>query len=59
MINEGIDGFMGTCVYKPHLFSDGKIDRLLQDFHEVLKHMVTWPEQPISAIPVSFNMSSR
>jgi non-ribosomal peptide synthetase component F len=45
MLNEGTDGLVGTCVYKPHLFSAKMIDRLLRDFQEVLEQMVTQPER--------------
>jgi non-ribosomal peptide synthetase component E (peptide arylation enzyme) len=55
MLHEGTRGLAGTCVYKPHLFSAKVIDRLLQDFQEVLEQMVTQPERPISAIRVSLN----
>jgi non-ribosomal peptide synthetase component F len=55
MLRETPSGLAGTCVYKPHLFRTGKINRLLRDFEEVLKHMTTQPEQPISAIRVSLN----
>jgi acyl-CoA synthetase (AMP-forming)/AMP-acid ligase II len=45
-------GLVGTCIYKPHLFSAGEIDRLLQDFESVIEQMVSQPERPISAIRV-------
>ena len=54
MLREN-DGLVGTCVYKPHLFRAGIIDRLLRDFEKVLERMTTQPEQPISAIRVSLN----
>jgi Condensation domain/AMP-binding enzyme/Phosphopantetheine attachment site/AMP-binding enzyme C-terminal domain len=53
MLSETAHGLIGTCVYKPHLFGVKAIDRLLRDFQEVLEHMVTQPEQPISAIRAS------
>jgi non-ribosomal peptide synthetase component F len=53
MLRESAHGLVGCCVYKPHLFRAMTIDRLLRDFQEVLKHMVTQPERPISAISVS------
>ena len=53
MLHEGACGLRGTCVYKPHLFSARKINRLFRDFQEVLDQMVTQPERPISAIRVS------
>src|SRR5262249_8857705 len=46
-------GLVGTCIYKPHLFSIETIDGLLRDFEETLDQMVTQPERPISAIHVS------
>jgi acyl-CoA synthetase (AMP-forming)/AMP-acid ligase II len=55
MLHQGGYGLRGTCVYKPHLFSARKIDRLLRDFHEVLDQMVAQPERPISAIRLSRN----
>jgi acyl-CoA synthetase (AMP-forming)/AMP-acid ligase II len=55
MLDQGGYGLRGTCVYKPHLFSTRKIDRLLRDFHEVLDQMVAQPERPISTIRLSRN----
>jgi non-ribosomal peptide synthetase component F len=52
MLRESTLGLVGSCVYKPHLFGTRAIDRLLRDFQEVLKHMVSQPERPISTIPV-------
>ena len=54
-LREAPFGLAGTCVYKPHLFSAAKIDRLLRDFQEVLERMITQPERPISTIRVSLN----
>jgi non-ribosomal peptide synthetase component F len=53
MLRESAHGLVGCCVYNPHLFRAMTIDRLLRDFQGVLKHMVTQPERPISAISVS------
>ena len=53
MLSESTGGLVGTCVYKPHLFGARMIDHLLRGFQKVLEHMVTQPEQPISAIRVS------
>ena len=55
MLHESAHGLVGTCLYKPHLFSALTIDRLLRDFQEVLESMVAQPERPISAIRVSRN----
>jgi acyl-CoA synthetase (AMP-forming)/AMP-acid ligase II len=55
MLRERLQGLAGTCVYKPHLFASGTIDRLLGDFQEVLEWMTTQPDRPISAIRVSLN----
>jgi hypothetical protein len=55
MLRESAGGLVGTCVYKPHLFGAGTIDRLLGDFQEVLERMTTQPERPISEIRVSLN----
>jgi hypothetical protein len=55
MLRESAHGLVGCCVYNPHLFRAMTIDRLLRDFQGVLKHMVTQPERPISAISVSLN----
>ena len=51
MLRESNKGLVGTCVYKPHLFGARNVDRLLQDFRQVIEHMVTQPEHLISAIP--------
>jgi acyl-CoA synthetase (AMP-forming)/AMP-acid ligase II len=55
MLRECSQGLVGTCVYKPHLFRAGTIDRLLRSFREVLERMTMQPERPISAIDVSLN----
>ena len=52
MLHDGPHGLRGTCVYKPHLFDEKEIDRLLQDYQQVLGRMVS---RPISAIHVSVN----
>jgi acyl-CoA synthetase (AMP-forming)/AMP-acid ligase II len=51
MLRESIDGLVGSCIYKPHLFNAATIDRLLRDFRSVLEQMMTQPDRPISAIP--------
>jgi len=53
MLREGRHGLIGTCVYKPALFSARTIDRLLRDFQKVLEQIVAQPDRPISAIRVS------
>jgi hypothetical protein len=45
-------GLVGTCIYKPHLFSAQEIERLLQGFEQVIEQMAAQPERPISAIRV-------
>jgi hypothetical protein len=55
MLRDSTKGLVGTCVYKPHLFSADAIDRLLGDFQQVLEHMIAQPERAISMIPVSSN----
>jgi acyl-CoA synthetase (AMP-forming)/AMP-acid ligase II len=55
IIRESPQGWVGTCVYKPHLFQARAIDLLLRDFQEVLERMTMQPERPISAIRVSLN----
>jgi len=57
-LRESADGLVGRCVYKPSLLRAGTIDCLLRDFQEVLEHMVTQPERPISVIPVSLNTNA-
>jgi non-ribosomal peptide synthetase component F len=54
-LRECADGLVGCCIYKTHLLRAKTIDRLLRDFQEVLQHMVTQPDRPISAIRVSLN----
>ena len=53
VLRESADGLVGSCIYKPHLFTSTSIERLLRDFRKVLGQMVRQPEQPISAIPIS------
>jgi non-ribosomal peptide synthetase component F len=55
ILRETTTGLGGTCVYKPHLFGAEAIDRLLQDFQQVLESMVAQPEQPISAMVACSN----
>jgi acyl-CoA synthetase (AMP-forming)/AMP-acid ligase II len=55
MLRESAHGLVGCCVYNPHLFGAMTIDRLLRDLQEVLEHMVTQPERPISAIGLSLS----
>jgi non-ribosomal peptide synthetase component F len=55
MLRESDQGLVGTCVYKPHLFGVGTIDRLLWDFQQVVENMVQEPERRISTIPVALN----
>jgi acyl-CoA synthetase (AMP-forming)/AMP-acid ligase II len=50
---ESTDGLAGTCIYKPHLFGVGEIDRLLRDFEGIVNQMVARPEDPISGIRIS------
>lgn len=52
-LRESAQGLVGSCIYKPHLFSAKSIDRLLRDFRNVLESMVAQPERPISSIRVS------
>ena len=53
MLRDTTKGLVGTCEYKPYLFGDEAIDRLLQDFQQVLEQMVSQPERPISRMAMS------
>jgi non-ribosomal peptide synthetase component F len=53
VLRESADGLVGSCIYKPNLFSAKSIDRLLRNFRKVLEQMVTQPERPLSAIRIS------
>ena len=57
-LRESAKGLVGTCEYKPHLFRAEAIERLLQDFQQVLERMVVQPERPISVITASSNRRS-
>ena len=35
VLREGAHGLVGSCIYKPHLFSAKSINRLLRDFRKV------------------------
>jgi non-ribosomal peptide synthetase component F len=59
MLHENAHGLAGHCVYKPHLFGTGTIDRLLRDFEGVLEQMMAQPERPISTIRISRNPNRR
>ena len=52
-LRDGSDAMTGCCIYKPYLFEARNIDRFIQDFQEVLQHMVTQPERPVLEICVS------
>jgi hypothetical protein len=52
-LRQTAHGLAGHCLYKPHLFSAGTIDRLLRDLEGVLEQMVAHPERPISTKPDS------
>jgi acyl-CoA synthetase (AMP-forming)/AMP-acid ligase II/acyl carrier protein len=58
ILRENAKGLVGTCVYKPHLFGAEAIERLLQDFQQVLERVVVQPERPISVIAASLNQRS-
>ncbi len=51
-LRECAQGLVGSCIYKPHLFSAKFVDRLLRDFRNVLENMVAQPDRPISSIRV-------
>jgi acyl-CoA synthetase (AMP-forming)/AMP-acid ligase II/acyl carrier protein len=53
MLRESGLGLVGCCVYKPHLFRAGMIDRLLRDFRKVIGQMMKQPERPISTMRIS------
>ena len=59
MLHEAARGLAGRCLYKPHLFSTGTIDRLLRDLEGVLEQMVAHPERPISINRIPRNPSRR
>jgi acyl-CoA synthetase (AMP-forming)/AMP-acid ligase II len=59
VFRENLDGFVGTCIYKPFLFRARVIDRLLRDFAEVLERMTAQPERPISELRVSLKELSK
>jgi acyl-CoA synthetase (AMP-forming)/AMP-acid ligase II/acyl carrier protein len=54
-LRDGSHAVTGCCIYKPYLFDATNIDRFLQDFQEVLQHMVRQPERPVSEICVSLS----
>ena len=59
MLHETARGLAGRCLYKPHLFDTGTIDRLLPDLEGVLEQMVAHPERPISTNRIPRNPSRR
>ena len=59
MLHETGHGLAGHCLYKPHLFSTGTIDRLLRDLEGVLEQMVAHPERPIATNRIPRNPSRR
>jgi acyl-CoA synthetase (AMP-forming)/AMP-acid ligase II len=55
VLRESSEGLVGSCIYKPHLFSTKSIDRLFRDYREVLELMVKQPQRHISAVPIAIN----
>jgi acyl-CoA synthetase (AMP-forming)/AMP-acid ligase II len=53
ILRESAEGVVGTCVYKPDLFSARSVDRLLRDFQGVLEWTVVQPTRSISEMAVS------
>ena len=53
ILRDSAKGLVGTCVYKPDLFGAEAVDRMLQDFQQVLECMIAQPERPISEIALS------
>ncbi len=49
-LRESARGLVGSCIYRPQLFTAKSIDRLLGDFRQALENMVVRPERSISAI---------
>jgi hypothetical protein len=58
VLRENGGGLIGSCIYKPHLFSGAAIGRLLRGFRNVLEFMTAHPDRPISAMRVSLNGKS-
>jgi non-ribosomal peptide synthetase component F len=50
MIHQRPQGLDGSCIYKTALFDAATIQRLLEDFQEVLERLVAQPEQQLSAL---------
>src|SRR5262249_32296598 len=50
MLGEGADGLTGSCIYKPHLFDEGAVCRVLEALQTVLHLMVSYPEHRISTV---------
>jgi hypothetical protein len=59
MLRESTLGLVGTCVYKPHVFTVDAVDGLLEDFQRVLEYMVRHPDRPISAIAESLKRKTK
>ena len=55
MLHDGARGLTGTCIYRPNLCSPRVMNRMLQDFQQVLESMVKQPARQISAICASLN----
>jgi hypothetical protein len=58
-LHETAHGLVGHCLYTPHLFNTGTVDRLLRDLEGVLEQMVAHPERPISTIRIPRNPNRR
>ncbi len=50
-MRESDTGIVGSLLYKTELFDAAAITRMLNYFEMLLEHIVTRPEQPLSALP--------
>jgi non-ribosomal peptide synthetase component F len=51
-VREGPHGLDGSCIYKTALFDAPTITRMLEDYHQILEHLVAQPELRLSAVCV-------
>ena len=49
-LRESARGLVGSCIYKPRLFTARSVDCLLRDFRKVLETMVARPDKSIATI---------
>ena len=49
-VRESPQGLDGLCIYKTALFDATTITRMLEDYHQILEHLIAQPELRLSTL---------